>query len=48
MCALSGMAVQRLARIREGTLELGALPEGKWRYLTADELNALRDHLKWE
>lgn len=48
MCALSGMAVQRLARIREGTLELGALPEGKWRYLTADELNAFRDHLKWE
>ena len=48
MCALCGMAVQRLARIREGTLELGALPEGKWRYLTADELNAFRDHLKWE
>ena len=48
MCAMAGMAVQRLARVREGTLELGKLPSGKWRYLTNDELDALKDHLKTE
>ena len=48
MCGMAGMAVQRLARIKEGTLELGKLPAGKWRYLTDDEMKQLRNHLKWE
>ena len=42
MCALAGMDVTRLIRIQEGTLSLGDLPSGKWRYLTSDEVNALR------
>lgn len=37
MCAAAGMEVLRLVRIREGNLELGSLPLGKWRYLTEDE-----------
>ena len=31
-----------LKRIKEGNLSLGDLPLGKWRYLTADEVNALK------
>ena len=42
MCARAGMQVKRLIRIREGSLELGDLPAGKWRHLTETELEALR------
>lgn len=42
MCAIAGMDVQRLKRIREGSLSLGQLPLGKWRYLTQEEVKALR------
>lgn len=42
MCQLAGLNVTRLKRIREGTLELGRLPKGSWRYLTAEEIGALR------
>lgn len=42
MCAIAGMTVQRLTRIAEGTLQLGDLPAGKWRYLTKQEVEALR------
>lgn len=42
MCAMAGMEVQRLKRIREGSLSLGQLPLGKWRYLTQEEVKALR------
>lgn len=42
MCAIAGMEVQRLKRIREGSLCLGQLPLGKWRYLTKEEVAALR------
>ena len=42
MCAIAGMEVQRLKRIREGSLSLGQLPLGKWRYLTKEEVQALR------
>lgn len=42
MCAIAGMEVQRLKRIREGSLSLGQLPLGKWRYLTKEEVMALR------
>ena len=42
MCALAGMEVVRLKRIREGDLVLGDLPLGKWRYLTATEVAQLQ------
>ena len=41
MCAHAGMDVLRLKRIREGKLELGDLPLGKWRYLTENEIAGL-------
>ena len=42
MCAQCGLTVKRLRRVREGTLELGNLPSGKWRHLTEDEVASLR------
>lgn len=42
MCAMAGMDVLRLKRIREGRLSLGNLPLGKWRYLTSAEINMLK------
>lgn len=42
MCAACGLEVERLRRVREHTLELGSLPPGKWRYLTAEEVRALK------
>ena len=42
MCDLAGMKVLRLIRISEGKLQLGRLPSGKWRYLTAEEVEMLR------
>lgn len=42
MCAMAGMTVTRLIRVREGDLHLGDLPRGKWRYLTAEEVANLR------
>jgi len=41
MCAIAGMQVKRLIRIREGTVALGDLPLGKWRHLTAEEIASL-------
>lgn len=41
MCEAVGMHVNRLCRIREGKLELGDLPVGKWRYLTDGEVRML-------
>ena len=41
MCEQAGMHVTRLRRIREGSLVLGDLPKGKWRYLTQAEMDAL-------
>lgn len=43
MCGACGLLVKRLCRVREHTLELGALPVGQWRYLTADEIIALKN-----
>ena len=37
MCALAGLTVHRLRRVREGTLSLGGLPIGAWRWLTPQE-----------
>ncbi len=42
MCAIAGLTVTRLKRIREGSLELGDLATGKWRYLSDDEVEALK------
>ena len=41
MCALVGLKVTRLQRVREGELRLGTLPKGRWRLLTQEELTAL-------
>lgn len=41
MCDLVGIRVIDLKRERVGPLELGTLPEGKWRPLTAQEREAL-------
>ena len=41
MCAIAGMPVQRLIRIAEGDVKIGKLPLGKWRNLTAEELESL-------
>ena len=42
MCAVAGMQVHRLKRLQEGPVRLGTLSPGKWRYLTAGELEALK------
>lgn len=42
MCAMAGIQVLRLKRIREGSLSLGDLPLGKWRFLTETEIDALK------
>ena len=42
MCATAGLTVMRLKRVREGNLELGDLPTGKWRYLTDAEVECLK------
>lgn len=41
MCALAGLTVTRLKRVREGDLALGALKSGHWRPLTREEISAL-------
>ena len=43
MCAAAGLQVHRLVRVREGGLELGSLPVGKWRYLSENEISMLRE-----
>ena len=42
MCDLAGMQVTRLIRVSEGSLNLGTLPSGKWRYLTMREVEQLK------
>jgi 23S rRNA pseudouridine2605 synthase len=42
MCELAGMTVTRLRRVAEGSLQLGDLPLGQWRYLTEEELARLK------
>lgn len=41
MCELVGLEVTDLIRVRIGALELGDLPEGKWRHIKPDERAAL-------
>ena len=42
MCQAAGMRVTRLRRISEGSVRLGDLKKGLWRYLTPEEI----EHLK--
>ena len=42
MCDAAGMQVTRLKRVREGSLCLGDLSLGKWRFLTPDEVSKLK------
>lgn len=42
MCQAAGMTVTRLRRIREGSVWLGDLAPGAWRYLTREEVARLR------
>jgi len=37
MCELVGLDVTGLKRVRSGSVALGALPVGQWRYLRPDE-----------
>ena len=37
MCELVGLKVTGLKRVRTGSVPLGRLPSGKWRYLRSDE-----------
>ena len=41
MCAHCGLTVHRLRRIREGSLALGDLKSGKWRWLSQQEIQDL-------
>ena len=42
MCEAAGMRCTRLRRIQEGSLRLGDLPCGAWRYLTPEEIAELK------
>ena len=41
MCALAGLRVARLMRVKEGEICLGDLQTGHWRFLTEDEISFL-------
>lgn len=43
MCSAAGMHVTRLVRVQEGRVKLSDLPRGKWRYLSTDEINSLKE-----
>jgi 23S rRNA pseudouridine2605 synthase len=42
ICKQIGLGVTRLIRLRIGTLELGSLKPGEWRYLTHNEIRSLK------
>lgn len=42
MCGVLGHPVRRLVRCRIGSLELGKLKPGQWRYLTNEEVHSLQ------
>lgn len=44
MCEAVGVKVVRLRRIAIGSLSLGELPLGQWRYLTEDEIRLLKEN----
>ena len=42
MCAICDLSVKSLTRVALGKIKLGDLPSGKWRYLTAKEIEYLK------
>ena len=46
MCSIAGMTVTRLRRISEGSLQLGTLKPGQWRYLLPEEIEALKNNFR--
>jgi len=43
MCELHGVRILRLQRVAIGKLKLGDLPEGRWRHLTENEIEYLKN-----
>ncbi len=43
MCEQASLRVHRLRRVSEGPLQLGELPPGKWRKLSENEMNNVRN-----
>ncbi len=41
MCESAGLKITRLSRVAVGEIRLGDLPAGKWRFLTAEEVQYL-------
>lgn len=41
MCEQVGLKIARLSRVAVGNVRLGSLPAGKWRFLTAEEVQYL-------
>ena len=48
MCAQVGLTITRLCRVAIGDICLGSLETGKWRYLTKDEIDYLKNNGKTE
>ena len=48
MCSTLGYSVRKLQRTRIMNIHLGNLPNGKWRYLTDDELSQMFKMLNYE
>lgn len=46
MCDAAGLSVARLCRVAEGSLHIGSLPVGKWRYLTDEEITKLKQEAR--
>jgi len=44
MCQEASLSVLRLQRVREGSILLGDLPQGQWRYLTDEEVRDAYNH----
>ncbi len=43
LCEREGLVVRKLSRVSEGFLQLGNLPEGKWRKLNEGEIRQLKN-----
>ena len=48
MCQAVGHPVLRLTRVRVGDIQLGELSPGRWRHLTAEEVESIREHARGE
>ena len=46
MCSRVGLKVTDLQRVRIGPVRMGELEEGKWRELSAEEIESLRRAVK--